>query len=80
MFRVAVKPVSSIGQPQDTFSYDGEPAVLQMKGRHDPCILPRIPPIIESMAALVVADLALRQRARVGAKQLPILPKSLSNN
>jgi chorismate synthase len=64
-FRVAVKPVSTIGQAQTTATYAGEAAVLEAKGRHDPCVLPRCPPLIEAMAALVLADMALIQRSRV---------------
>lgn len=64
VFRVAVKPVSSIGMPQETVTYDGAPHTLEVKGRHDPCVLPRTPPLVEGMAALVLADLCLRQRAR----------------
>ena len=62
-FRIAFKPTSTIGKPQNTADYDGRPVVLEAKGRHDPCVLPRAVPIVESMAALVLADLWLRQRA-----------------
>eukprot|EP00918_Siedleckia_nematoides_P102537 GHVU01223990.1.p1 GENE.GHVU01223990.1~~GHVU01223990.1.p1 ORF type:complete len:123 (-),score=26.99 GHVU01223990.1:399-767(-) len=64
-FRVAVKPVSSIGQRQETCDFEGAPADIAVKGRHDPCVLPRTPPLIEGMTALVLADLALQQRSRV---------------
>jgi chorismate synthase len=75
VFRVAIKPVSTIGQAQATATYTGEEAVLEAKGRHDPCVLPRAPPLVEGMAALVLADAALMQRARVGpAGPLPVLP------
>ena len=60
VFRVAFKPVATIKMPQETVTYDGKPVVLQLdKGRHDPCILPRAVPVVESMAALVLADMAL---------------------
>ncbi len=59
-FRVAFKPVATISRPQETVDYDGRPVVLEAKGRHDPCVLPRAVPIVESMAALVMADMALR--------------------
>lgn len=59
-FRVAFKPVATISRPQATVDYDGRPVVLEAKGRHDPCVLPRAVPIVESMAALVLADMALR--------------------
>lgn len=65
-FRVAVKPVSTIGQAQHTAAYDGSNVVLEAKGRHDPCVLPRTPPLVESMASLVLADAAMLQRTRLG--------------
>lgn len=64
LFRVAFKPVATIGQPQQTVDYDGKPVELAAKGRHDPCVVPRAVPIVEAMAALVLLDLALRQEAR----------------
>jgi chorismate synthase len=64
VFRVAFKPPATIGQPQQTSGYDGRPANLEAKGRHDPCVVPRAVPIVESMAALVLADLALIQAMR----------------
>jgi chorismate synthase len=66
VFRVAFKPPATIGLPQETVDFEGEPVVLEAKGRHDPCIVPRAVPIVETMAALVLADLALGQRARTG--------------
>ena len=65
-FRVAVKPVSTIGRAQTTSTFDGKEVVLEAKGRHDPCVLPRTPPLVEGMAALVLADAALIQRTRLG--------------
>jgi chorismate synthase len=64
-FRVAFKPTATISQPQDTVDYDGNPVRLEGKGRHDPCVVPRAVPIVESMAALVLADLALIQQTRM---------------
>ncbi|KOS23298.1 Chorismate synthase [Escovopsis weberi] len=63
--RVAFKPPATIGQDQTTAKYDasGED-VLAAKGRHDPCVVPRAVPIVESMAALVVADAVMAQHAR----------------
>ena len=55
LFRVAFKPVATIGQPQQTVDFDGKPVTLEAKGRHDPCVVPRAVPIVESMAALVSA-------------------------
>lgn len=59
VFRVAFKPVASIRKAQDTADYDGSPVVLELGGRHDPCVVSRAVPIVESMAALVLADMAL---------------------
>jgi chorismate synthase len=55
-FNVAFKPVATIMQQQDTINSDGEKVKMQGKGRHDPCVVPRAVPIVEAMAALVVAD------------------------
>jgi len=63
-FRVAFKPVATIGLPQTTVDYDGSKVTLAASGRHDPCVVPRAVPIVEAMAALVLADLALIQRSR----------------
>jgi chorismate synthase len=65
LFRVAFKPVATIGQPQQTVGFDGKPVTLEAKGRHDPCVVPRAVPIVESMAALVLIDLAMRQKTRI---------------
>ncbi|MGD9947706.1 MAG: chorismate synthase [Desulfobulbus sp.] len=64
VFRVAFKPVATIGRAQDTVNFAGESVTLEAKGRHDPCVVPRAVPIVESMAALVLIDMALQQRAR----------------
>lgn len=64
LFRVAFKPVATIGIPQQTADFSGEQATLEIRGRHDPCVVPRAVPIIEAMAALVLADLALIQRTQ----------------
>ena len=58
-FRVAFKPVSSIFLEQDTVDVSGRPQRLKVRGRHDPCVLPRAVPIVEAMCALALADLAL---------------------
>lgn len=68
LFRVAFKPPATIGRAQRTAAFDGRPATLEAKGRHDPCVVPRAVPIVEAMAALVLADAALRQLARRGAE------------
>ncbi len=56
IFRVAFKPVATISLPQNTVDYDGKPVLFEAKGRHDPCVLPRAVPIVESMAAIVLAN------------------------
>ncbi len=65
IFRVAFKPPATIGQAQSTVDFDGNETTLEAKGRHDPCVVPRAVPIVESMAALVIGDMALRQRSRM---------------
>ncbi|HVF70625.1 MAG TPA: chorismate synthase [Chthoniobacterales bacterium] len=62
-FRVAFKPPSTIAREQRTVTAAGEATTLAARGRHDPCVLPRAVPIVEAMAALVLCDHALRQRA-----------------
>jgi len=64
VFRVAFKPPATIGQAQATADFDGQLVTLEARGRHDPCVVPRAVPIVESMAALVLADLALIQKMR----------------
>lgn len=66
VFRVAFKPPATIGLAQRTVDADLRPAVLEARGRHDPCVVPRAVPIVEAMAALALADAALRQTARAG--------------
>ncbi len=63
-FRIAFKPPATIGQAQATVTYDGKEAVLEAKGRHDPCVVPRAIPIVETMTALVLADLIMIQKMR----------------
>ena len=58
-FRVAFKPVATIIQPYETINKDGEIILTKGKGRHDPCVVPRAVPIVEAMAALVLADYML---------------------
>jgi chorismate synthase len=65
LFKVAFKPPATIGLAQETVDFDGQPVTLEAKGRHDPCVVPRAVPIVEAMAALVLGDLALRQKMRV---------------
>ena len=61
-FNVAFKPVATIMQDQQSVNKDGIETVVKGKGRHDPCVLPRAVPIVESMAALVIADAILRNK------------------
>ncbi|PJJ79306.1 chorismate synthase [Mucilaginibacter auburnensis] len=61
-FKVAFKPVATIMHNQATINADGDAAEISGKGRHDPCVVPRAVPIVEAMAALVIADHWLRNR------------------
>ncbi len=61
--RVGFKPTATISQPQQTVDTRGEAAVLEARGRHDPCVLPRAVPMVEAMVCLVLADHWLRQRS-----------------
>jgi chorismate synthase len=63
VFRVAFKPVSTISSAQETADKTGKLTILENKGRHDPCVLPRAVPIVESMCALVLADHWLLQKS-----------------
>jgi len=62
-FRVAFKPVATIIPAQDSINEAGEAVTIEGKGRHDPCVVPRAVPIVEAMAALVVADFLLRNKS-----------------
>jgi len=59
-FRVAFKPVSTLMRDQQTIDKSGKPVKINPGGRHDPCVVPRAVPIVEAMAALVLADHLLR--------------------
>ncbi|MEM6271351.1 MAG: chorismate synthase [Bacteroidota bacterium] len=61
-FRVAFKPTSTIMRDQESVDADGNSVVVKGKGRHDPCVVPRAVPIVEAMAALVLADMWLLHR------------------
>jgi chorismate synthase len=61
-FNVAFKPVATLLQQYDTIDREGKVVQLQGKGRHDPCVVPRAVPIVEAMAALVLADFKLLSR------------------
>ncbi len=62
--RVAFKPPATISLPQKTVDFAGKDIVLETTGRHDPCVVPRAVPIVESMAALVIVDMLMLQKAR----------------
>lgn len=62
-FNVAFKPVATIMQDQQSVDKEGHETTVTGKGRHDPCVVPRAVPIVESMAALVLADFVLRNRS-----------------
>jgi chorismate synthase len=62
-FRVAFKPVATIMQDQDTIDKSGNEITIEGKGRHDACVLPRAVPIVEAMAAIVLLDFYLRNKA-----------------
>lgn len=62
-FRVAFKPTSTIFKPQETVDLDGQPCLLELsKARHDPCVLPRAVPVVESMVYLTLTDYYLRNK------------------
>ncbi len=71
---LAFKPTSSIRLPIDTVGRDGQPRILEVKGRHDPCVGIRGVPVAEAMVALVLMDHALRQRGQNGAVTPPMRP------
>jgi len=65
-FRIAFKPTATLMQKQQTVSVAGKNVELSARGRHDACVLPRAVPMVEAMAALVLADHALRHRGQCG--------------
>ncbi|KAI1388599.1 chorismate synthase [Hypoxylon trugodes] len=78
-FRIAFKPPATISQAQKTATYDGDSeGVLEAKGRHDPCVVPRAVPIVEAMSALVVMDALMQQMGRHEARRhLPPLKQTI---
>jgi chorismate synthase len=62
-FRVAFKPVATLMQKQQTINKNSEEVEMQGKGRHDPCVVPRAIPVVEAMAALVLADAYLLNKS-----------------
>ena len=73
LFRVAIKPASSIAKPQQTVTTDSQPTKIEVHGRHDPCICPRAVPVVESMAAMVLMDRWLVQQS-MNPDWPPLLP------
>lgn len=63
-FRVAFKPVSTITKKQRTLNKEGKTVDLEVKGRHDPCVLPRAVPVVDAMAAIAIMDHAMRSRVQ----------------
>lgn len=62
VFRVAFKPVATLLREQPTVDIHGQSTIVKARGRHDPCVLPRAVPIVEAMAAMVIADALLQDR------------------
>ncbi|XP_026191019.1 chorismate synthase [Cyclospora cayetanensis] len=77
-FRVGFKAPSSIGMAQITADFNGSMRQLKIKGRHDPCVVVRAVPVVESMAVLAMSDLMLQQAARVGVAAFMQYPDKLS--
>lgn len=67
--RVAVRPATSIGKPQQAATQSGESRTIEIQGRHDPCICPRVVPVAESMLAITLMDAWLGQRALRGREK-----------
>ncbi|MGB0918098.1 MAG: chorismate synthase [Flavobacteriales bacterium] len=63
-FNVAFKPVATIMQTQESVNSEGNEVKLEGRGRHDPCVVPRAVPIVEAMAAIVLADHYLRNKTQ----------------
>ncbi len=63
IFRAAVKPTASISIPQDSINEDGQHITISTEGRHDPCICPRIVPVVEAMCEIVILDMLKRNSA-----------------
>ena len=63
VFRIAVKPTSSISQAQNTIDLNGQEVICETHGRHDPCLCPRIIPVLEAMSAIALIDLIKQNSA-----------------
>ena len=62
VFRVAFKPIPSVMRPQQTVDIQGKTTTLEIQGRHDVCVVPRVIPIVEAMAAMVILDFILLKK------------------
>ena len=62
-FRVAFKPVATLLMEQQTVDIHGQATTLTARGRHDPCVLPRAVPVVESMAAITILDYYLLNKS-----------------
>lgn len=63
-FRIAFKPIATLLRPQESMDKEGNKVIVEGKGRHDPCVLPRAVPVVENLAAFVLADLFLVNQLR----------------
>lgn len=78
IMRIAVKPTSSISKKQKSVTYNGEEVEFQIFGRHDPCICPRIVPVAEAMAALVLIDhILMQEQIKSDSDKLEILRQQI---
>ena len=68
--RIGFKSPATISKAQQTAKYNGEAGVLEARGRHDPCVVPRAVPIVEAMASIVIMDQVLIQNSRKSAASL----------
>lgn len=62
VFNVAFKPIPSVMRPQQTVDSQGNPTILEIQGRHDVCVVPRVVPMVEAMAAMVTLDFILLKK------------------
>ena len=76
-FRVAFKPTATVMHPQETVDENLQDTILEGRGRHDPCVLPRAVPMVEAMTALVLVDHAMRHQAQCGEWSVPPAGPSL---
>jgi chorismate synthase len=78
-FRVAFKPTATVMHEQQTVNRSGEETTLKGRGRHDPCVVPRAVPVVEAMAALVLADHALRQEALTAGRSVAVRQQAFAD-